>query len=99
MGLCVHALGIAAWRRTPPDGVFCAVHAYEFRCHEAAKAATRLARARLTLRDPSSAPWQRWLAVRVIHRARALHGLLLAEIAGAEDHKPRTRSPGRHLRP
>jgi hypothetical protein len=56
----------------------------EFRCDQAAKAATRLARARLAVRDPSTTPWQRWLAEWRVRRASALHRSLLAEIAGAE---------------
>ena len=64
----------------PSDGVFCSPHAREFRCDEAAKAATRLVLARLVLRDPSATRWQRWRAQRQTRRARSLRHVLLAEI-------------------
>jgi hypothetical protein len=70
-----------AWcQRRPSDGVLCASHAWEFRCDEAAKAATRLARAELVLREPSATPVQRWRAGRQAGRARSLREVLLAEI-------------------
>src|ERR1700678_1388450 len=68
----------------PSDGVFCPSHAREFRCHEAAKAATRLVLALLVLRDPSATQWQRWRAERQTRRARSLRQVLLAEIDGAD---------------
>jgi hypothetical protein len=70
-------------QRQPSDGVFCPSHAREFRCDEAAKAATRLGRGQLVLRDPSSTPWQRWCAARRTRRARSLRQVLLAEIDDA----------------
>ncbi len=70
-----------AWcRHRPSDGVFCPSHAWEFRCDEAAKAATRLARAEIVVRDASVTPWQRWWAERQASRARALRRALVAEI-------------------
>jgi hypothetical protein len=70
-----------AWcQHRPSDGVFCPSHAWEFRCDEAAKAATRLARAELVLRDPSVSPLQRWWAERQAGRTRSLRKVLLAEI-------------------
>jgi hypothetical protein len=66
------------------DGVFCAAHAREFRCDEAAKAATRLARAELVLRDPSATSWQRWRAARQASRARSLRQALFAAIDGVD---------------
>jgi len=42
-----------AWcQHRPSHSVFCPSHAWDFQCDEAAQAATRLARARLVLRDP-----------------------------------------------
>jgi len=74
-----------AWcRRRPTEGVFCARHAWEFRWDEAAKAATRLARARLVLSDPAARPWQRWRSTLQAARALSLHRSLLAKIEGAE---------------
>jgi hypothetical protein len=64
----------------PSDGVFCPSHAREFRCNEAAQAATRLVRAQLILRDPAATRWQRWRAERQRRRARSLRQVLLAEI-------------------
>ena len=70
-----------AWcPRRPTDGVFCPAHALEFRCDEAAKAATRLARAELVLRDPAAPPLRRWWAERKVGRARSLRKVLLTEI-------------------
>jgi len=74
-----------AWcRRRPSDGVFCPPHAWEFRCDEAAKAATRLVRAELVVRNPSASPFQRWWAERQAGRARSLRQVLLADIEGTE---------------
>jgi hypothetical protein len=72
-------------RQRPSDGVFCPSHAREFRCHEAAKAATRLVRAQLVLRNQSATPWQQWRAERQTRRARSLRQVLLAEIDAADD--------------
>jgi hypothetical protein len=71
--------------RRSSDGVFCPVHAREFRCDEAAKAATRLARAELVLRDASATPWRRWRAAWQVSRARSLRQALFAGIDGADD--------------
>jgi hypothetical protein len=57
----------------------------EFQCDEAAKAATRLARARLVLRDPSATPFQQWRAALQARRARSLRRNLLGAIATFED--------------
>ena len=67
-------------QQRPSDGVFCPSHALEFRCDEAAKAATRLARAELILRDPSASLLRRWRAGRQAGRARSLRKVLLPEI-------------------
>ena len=70
-----------AWcQHRPSDGVFCPSHAWEFRCDEAAMAATHLARAELILRDPAATSLQRWQAERKAGRARSLRKILLAEI-------------------
>jgi hypothetical protein len=75
-----------AWcQHRPSHGVFCSSHAWEFQCDEAAKAATRLARARLVLRDPSATPLQQWWAALQARRARSLRRSLLGAIAGFED--------------
>jgi hypothetical protein len=71
-------------RRRPSTGVFCASHALEFQCDEAAKAATRLARARFLLKDPSATRVQRWGAALSARRARSLRRSLSAKIAKAE---------------
>ena len=74
-----------AWcQRRPSQGVFCPSHAWDFQCDEAAKAATRLARARLVLRDPSATPSQRWWAVLRARRASSLRRDLLDAMAGFE---------------
>lgn len=74
-----------AWcQRRPSHGVFCPPHAWDFQCDEAAKAATRLARARLVLGDPSATPFQRWWPALQAHRARSLRRSLLSAIAGFE---------------
>jgi hypothetical protein len=78
--------GSNGWcQRRPSDGVFCKQHAWEFRCDEAAKAATRLARAFLVLRDPSAPPLRRWWATLEVRRARSLRRSLLAKIDQSED--------------
>jgi hypothetical protein len=59
-------------------------HAWEFRCDEAAKAATRLARARLVVRNPSATPWRRRWAALEMRRARSLRRRLLAKIDVSE---------------
>ncbi len=69
----------------PTDGVFCAAHGLEFRHDEAAKAATRLARARLALRDPSTTTWERWRAGFLARRARTLRRALLDAVVSTED--------------
>jgi hypothetical protein len=75
-----------AWcQHRPSHGVFCPSHAWEFQCDEAAKAATRLARARLVLRDPSATPFQQWRAALQARRARSLRRSLLGAIATFED--------------
>jgi len=67
-----------AWcRHRPTEGVFCTWHAREFREDEAAKAATRLARARLVLRDPSTTPARQWRAALQVRRALRLRRSLL----------------------
>jgi len=71
-------------RQRPSDGVFCTPHAREFRAEEAAKAATRLARARLVVDDPSAPPVRRWWASIRVRRLVALRRLLLTELARAE---------------
>jgi hypothetical protein len=71
-------------RRRPSDGVFCVHHAWEFRCDEAAKAATRLARAQLALRNPSAVALRRWWARLEVRRARSLRRSLLGKIDRAE---------------
>jgi hypothetical protein len=87
-----------AWcQKRPSDGVFCPSHALEFRCDEAAKAATRLARAELILRDPTASPWQRWRAGRLAGRARSLRQVLLPEIDRTGYDSPATSVAGRNL--
>jgi len=72
-----------AWcRLRPTDGVFCSPHAREFRCDQAAKAATRLVLADREVRDPSTSAWRRRWAARQARRARSLRRILLAEIDG-----------------
>jgi hypothetical protein len=74
-----------AWcHKTPTDGAFCAPHGLEFRCDEAAKAATRLARARLVLEDPSASPWRRRMAAWQVRRALVLRRHLMTAIGDAE---------------
>jgi hypothetical protein len=74
-----------AWcRGRPSDGVLCSSHATEFRADEAAKAATRLARARLVVWDPSTTPIRKWWATVQLRRARSLRRNLLAKVARAE---------------
>ncbi|HUO48136.1 MAG TPA: hypothetical protein VMU09_04805 [Acidimicrobiales bacterium] len=68
----------------PTDGVFCAAHAHEFRCQEAAAAATRLARTRLALGDPALGGVRRWWTTTKARRLRALRRRLLAGITRAE---------------
>jgi len=68
----------------PSDGVFCVRHALEFRCHQAAATATRLARARTALRDPAlGAVRRRWTAFQA-WRLRSLRRRLLAGITRVE---------------
>ena len=69
----------------PSHGVFCSTHAWEFQCDEAAKAATRLARARLVLRDPSATPFQQWWAALQARRARSLRRSLFGAITDFEN--------------
>ena len=84
-----HDLVTGAWcHRQPADGVLCPPHASEFRLDEAAKAATRLAHARLVVWDPSSTPFQRWWASVQIRRARSRRRNVLAKVAKAEGHTP-----------
>ncbi len=74
-----------AWCQSrPSQGVFCAPHAAEFCRDEAAKAATRLLRARLEVWDPSTPPLRRWLASVRIRRARSLRRNLLERVAIAD---------------
>jgi len=74
-----------AWcQHRPSYGVLCPSHAWEFQCDQAAKAATRLARARIVLRDPSATPFQRWRATLQARRACSLRRSLLAAIASFE---------------
>lgn len=74
-----------AWcRARPSKGVLCSEHAEEFRADEAAKAATRLQRARLAVWDPSTTPLRRWWARVQIRRARSLRRSLLASAETAE---------------
>jgi hypothetical protein len=73
--------GSNGWcQRRPSDGVFCMQHAWEFRCDEADKAATRVARARLVLCNPSAPPWRRRWAALEMRRARSLRRSLLAKV-------------------
>jgi hypothetical protein len=67
-------------QRRSSDGVFCPSHAWDFRCNEAAKAATRLACAELVLRDRAASPFSRRRAEREASRARSLREVLLAEM-------------------
>ena len=71
-------------RERPSDGVFCARHAHEFRCQEAAAAATRLARARMALRDPALGALRRWVTAVRARRLRLLRQRLLAGITRVE---------------
>ncbi len=74
-----------AWcKRRPSDGVFCASHGQEFRCNEAAKAATRLAHVRRVLEDPSTTPLQQWWAAIQVRRLQTLRRRLLAAITRYE---------------
>ena len=72
-------------QRRPSDGVFCIKHTWEFRCDEAARAATRLAHAQLILRNPSTTPLRRWWATLEVRRARSLRRSLLTKIDRSED--------------
>lgn len=75
--------GTGEWCGRPPtDGVFCSPHTWGFRCDEAAKAATRLARATLTTQTESATRWQRWWAERQARRARSLRRSLLTKVDG-----------------
>jgi hypothetical protein len=67
-------------KHRPSDGVFCASHGQEFRCEEAAKVATRLARARLELEDPLTTPLRQWWAAIQVRRLQALRRRLLDAI-------------------
>jgi hypothetical protein len=62
----------------------CAPHGLEFRCDEAAKAATRLARARLVLENASSSAWRRRMAASQVRRALVLRRHLMKAIGDAE---------------
>jgi hypothetical protein len=64
----------------PADGIFCPSHAWDFRCDEAAKVATRLARGEHVFRDPAASPLGRWWAGLEAGCARSLRKVLLAEI-------------------
>lgn len=77
-------------QRRPSEGVLCPSHASEFRFDEAAKAATRLARARFLVWDPSTTPFRRWWATVQIRRTRSLRRSLLAKVAKAEGNDAET---------
>jgi len=70
--------------RRPTDGVFCAAHAYAFRCHKAAEAATRLAATRVALQDTELPPLRRWWLRTRARRLLALRRHLLEAIARFE---------------
>jgi hypothetical protein len=74
----------ACCRHRPTDGIFCPSHALEFRLDEAAKAATRLARARLALDDPTGTPLRQWWAALQIRRSLSIRRSLLAKVAASE---------------
>ena len=73
-----------AWcTNRPSDGVFCPVHASEFRFDQAARAATRLARARLTINDRSTTPLRRWWATHEARRQLVLRRHLVDAMPGS----------------
>lgn len=71
--------------RRATSGLFCVQHAWEVSCDEAAKAATRLARARMTLREPSSTLLQQVWARCQVHAAQSQRRHLLRAITRFED--------------
>jgi hypothetical protein len=87
-------LETGAWcGRRPTDGSLCPAHAWEFRNHAAAQAATRLARARAVVDDPTTPSFRRRWAAWQVRRARALRRDLLRALEGAES-AMRNGSPG-----
>jgi hypothetical protein len=75
-------------QQRPSHGVFCAAHAWEIQCDEAAKAATRLVQAGFVLKDPLATASRRWWAALQVRRARSLREHLLNSMAGFERSRP-----------